>query len=82
MGRSRSTIRKWRAEIEKLSGYHFKKIRVSAHQYDFDFSQEELQKFISLVNVLDNKGTLHEAITQSFGNQALKKSSSKSERPN
>lgn len=55
-GKSHSTIKRWRREIEKLVGYKFEQeyIRTSQKTYNwvYVFSEDEMQKFISLSDEL------------------------------
>lgn len=69
--RSRSTVRKWRAKIEELSGHSFTRVRISRSLYDFDFNEKEVTQFIQLAQYLDNGDSLQTAITRSFGNQKM-----------
>ena len=70
-GKSISTIKKWRKKIEKLSGYEFTKTkaRVSRHsvQIFFDFSKDEVTKFIELSKEIDKTKDLDGSIKKVWG---------------
>lgn len=70
-GKSISTIKKWRKKIEKLSGYDFTKTkaRVSRHsvQIFFDFSKDEVTKFIELSKEIDKTKDLDGSIKKVWG---------------
>ncbi|MCO7183242.1 hypothetical protein M0P28_00670 [Streptococcus pasteurianus] len=70
-GKSISTIKKWRKKIEKLSGYEFTKTkaRVSRHsvQVFFDFSKDEVAKFIELSKEVDKTKDLDSSIKKVWG---------------
>lgn len=70
-GKSVSTIKKWRKRIENLSGYKFTKTkaRVSRHsvQVFFDFSKDEVAKFIELSKEIDKTKDLDSSIKKVWG---------------
>ena len=70
-GKSISTIKKWRKKIENLSGYEFTKTkaRVSRHsvQVFFDFSKDEVAKFIELSKEIDKTKDLDSSIKKVWG---------------
>ena len=70
-GKSVSTIKKWRKKIENLSGYKFTKTkaRVSRRsvQVFFDFSKDEIAKFIELSKEIDKTKDLDSSIKKVWG---------------
>lgn len=70
-GKSVRTIKKWRKKIENLSGYKFTKTkaRVSRRsvQVFFDFSKDEIAKFIELSKEIDKTKDLDSSIKKVWG---------------
>lgn len=70
-GKSHSTIKRWRREIEKLVGYKFEQeyIRTSQKTYNwvYVFSEDEMQKFISLSDELFFGEKLDSSIKKVWG---------------
>lgn len=70
-GKSVSTIKKWRLRIEKLSGYSFKKDKHKVSRYStqvfYEFTDEEVSKFIEVNNIVNRTNNLDQAIKQVWG---------------
>ena len=73
VGKSTSTVKKWRSQITKLSGYKFKFIKIPigygrGRGYNLvpSFTDEEVQKFIQTSNLIADKG-LDKAIKEVWG---------------
>lgn len=76
-GKSVSSVKKWRIKVEKVSGYRFKKIkaRVSPRsvQVFFDFTQEEVDKFVKLSKEIDKTKNLEKAVQVVWGDLEARK---------
>ena len=70
-GKSISTIKKWRKKIENLSGYEFTKTKARVSRYSvqvfFDFSKDEVAKFIELSKEIDKTKDLDSSIKKVWG---------------
>lgn len=85
LNRPYNTIRKWRGEIEKVSGYRFKRIKVRngrgrKNRTTYDFSEEDLQDFIEFEKLLMDGKNKENAISEIWGNLAEEKSSEQEDR--
>jgi polyhydroxyalkanoate synthesis regulator phasin len=73
LNRPYNTVRKWRGEIEKISGHSFTRIRVRngrgrKNRTAYDFSNEDVQDFLDFKKLLhDGKGK-EQAISEIWGN--------------
>lgn len=73
LNRPYNTVRKWRGEITKISGYEFKRIKTRnrrgiKNKLVYDFDNDELDCFIEISESLNSGKTLKQAITEIFGN--------------
>lgn len=70
-GKSISTIKKWRKKIETLSGYEFTKIKAKVSyrsvQTFFDFTKEEVSKFVELSKRVKKTNDLDNSIKNIWG---------------
>ena len=73
IGKSVSTIKKWRSKITELSGYEFSFIKIpigygKRHGYNWvpNFTDEEVEKFIQTSNLIADNG-LDKAIKMVWG---------------
>ena len=73
VGKSTSTVKKWRSQITKLSGYKFKFIKIPigygrgrGYNWVPSFTDEEVQKFIQTSNLIADNG-LDKAIKMVWG---------------
>lgn len=85
LNRPYNTIRKWRGEIEKLSGHHFKRIKVKngkgrKNRTTYDFSKDDLQDFLELEKLLSDGQSKEYAISEIWGNLAEEKRSEQDDR--
>lgn len=85
LNRPYNTIRKWRGEIEKLSGHHFKRIKVKngrgrKNRTTYDFSKDDLQDFLELEKLLSGGKSKEYAISEIWGNLAEEKRSEQDDR--
>ncbi|MFK4881592.1 hypothetical protein ACI1TC_10350 [Lactococcus petauri] len=85
LNRPYNTIRKWRGEIEKLSGHHFKRIKVKngkgrKNRTTYDFSKDDLQDFLELEKLLSDGKSKEYAISEIWGNLAEEKRSEQDNR--
>lgn len=85
LNRPYNTIRKWRGEIEKLSGHHFKRIKVKngkgrKNRTTYDFSKDDLQDFLELEKLLSDGKSKESAISEIWGNLAEEKRSEQDNR--
>lgn len=85
LNRPYNTIRKWRGEIEKLSGHHFKRIKVKngkrrKNRTTYDFSKDDLQDFLELEKLLSDGKSKECAISEIWGNLAEEKCSEQDNR--
>ncbi len=73
LNRPYNTVRKWRGEIEKISGHSFTRIKVRngrrrKNRTAYDFSKEDVQDFLDFEKLLrDGKGK-EQAISEIWGN--------------
>lgn len=73
LNRPYNTVRKWRGEIEKISGHSFTRIKVRngrrrKNRTAYDFSKEDVQDFLNFEKLLrDGKGK-EQAISEIWGN--------------
>ena len=73
LNRPYNTVRKWRGEIEKISGNSFARIKVrngrrQKNRTAYDFSKEDVQDFLDFEILLrDGKGK-EQAISEIWGN--------------
>ncbi|WP_394304554.1 hypothetical protein [Lactococcus muris] len=80
-----NTIRKWRGEIEKISGHQFNRIKVRngrgrKNRTTYDFSEEDLQDFIEFEKLLLEGKSKENAISEVWGNLAEEKRSEQESR--
>lgn len=85
LNRPYNTIRKWRGEIEKLSGHHFKRIKVKngkgrKNRTTYDFSEDDLQDLLALEKLLSDGKSKEYAISEIWGNLAEEKRSEQDDR--
>lgn len=85
INRPYNTIRKWRGEIEKFSGHHFKRIKVKngkgrKNRTTYDFSKDDLQDFLELEKLLSDGKSKEYAISKIWGNLAKEKHSERDDR--
>lgn len=70
-GKSYSAVKKWRISIERLSGYEFKKVKIKVtrkHVKDqYQFTEEEFEKFIKLSERIDKTKNMTKAVTDIWG---------------
>lgn len=70
-GKSHSTIKRWRREIEKIAGYKFEQeyIQTSKKTYNlvYVFTEDEMKKFISLSDELFFGERLNSSIKKVWG---------------
>lgn len=70
-GKSVSTIKKWRLRIENISGYSFKKAKHKVSRYStqvfYEFTDEEVSKFIEVNHLVNETNNLDQAIKQVWG---------------
>lgn len=70
-GKSRSSVKKWRTAIERLSGHQFKKtrMRVSRRRVQdiYQFTEEEFEKFIKLSNRIDETNNMAQSVVEIWG---------------
>ena len=76
-GKSLTTVKRWRREIERISGYHFKRVRerVSYNRTvdRYYFTEDELDDFIILSALVDETKNLEQSIIAIWGNLKQKK---------
>lgn len=77
INRPYNTVRKWRGEIEKVSGHQFNRIRVRnglgrKHRVAYDFSNEDAQDFLTFKKLLLEGLSKEKAISEIWGNLAEK----------
>lgn len=77
LNRPYNTVRKWRGEIEKVSGHQFNRIRVRngrgrKHRVTYDFSKEDVQDFLTFKKLLLEGLSKEKAISEIWGNLAEK----------
>ncbi|MTD40383.1 hypothetical protein GIX45_17510 [Erwinia sp. CPCC 100877] len=80
-----STVRKWRADITRVSGVDFAYIKVKNGQgrrnrTTYDFSREDVEKFKQFMDVLEEGRNKEQAITQVFGSETSRKKKSDEEK--
>ncbi|MGN1395463.1 MAG: hypothetical protein ACI4WD_02965, partial [Lactococcus garvieae] len=85
LNRPYNTIRKWRGEIEKISGHHFKRIKVRngkgrKNRTTYDFSEDDLEDFIEFEKLLSEGKRKEVAISEIWGNLVEEKQSEQDER--
>lgn len=85
LNRPYNTIRKWRGEIEKISGHHFKRIKVRngkgrKNRTTYDFSEDDLKDFIEFEKLLSEGKNKEAAISEIWGNLVEEKQSEQDER--
>ncbi|WP_213495627.1 hypothetical protein [Lactococcus formosensis] len=85
LNRPYNTIRKWRGEIEKISGYHFNRIKVRngrgrKNRTTYDFSKDDLQDFLALEKLLLDGKSKEYAISEIWGNLAEEERSKQDDR--
>lgn len=83
--RSYNTIRKQRGEIEKISGHHFKRIKVRngkgrRNRTTYDFSEDDLKDFIEFEKLLSEGKNKEAAISEIWDNLVEEKQSEQDER--
>ena len=81
LNRPVSTVRKWRADITKISGINFTTIKVKngkgrKNRTTYDFSKEDVEKIKCFMHLVIKGKIKEQAITQIFGNEELKKQKS------
>ena len=85
LNRPYNTIRKWRGEIEKISGHQFKRIKVRngkgrKNRTTYDFSEDDLEDFIEFEKLLSEGKNKEAAISEIWGNLVEEKQSEQNER--
>ena len=85
LNRPYNTIRKWRGEIEKISGHQFKRIKVRngkgrKNRTTYDFSEDDLEDFIEFEKLLSEGKRKEDVISEIWGNLAEEKQSEQDER--
>lgn len=85
LNRPYNTIRKWRGEIEKLSGHNFKRIKIKhgrarKNRTTYDFSKDDLQDFLELEKLLSDGKSKEYAISEIWGNLAEEKRAEQDDR--
>ena len=85
LNRPYNTIRKWRGEIEKISGHHFKRIKVRngkgrKNRTTYDFSEDDLEDFLEFEKLLSEGKRKEAAISEIWGNLVEEKQSEQDER--
>ena len=85
LNRPYNTIRKWRGEIEKISGHQFKRIKVRngkgrKNRTTYDFSEDDLEDFLEFEKLLSEGKRKEEAISEIWGNLVEEKQSEQDER--
>ncbi|WP_338961257.1 hypothetical protein [Lactococcus garvieae] len=85
LNRPYNTIRKWRGEVEKISGYHFERIKVRngrgrKNRTTYNFSQEDLQDFLEFEKLLLDGKSKENAISEIWGNLAEEERSKQEDR--
>lgn len=70
-GKSRSSVKKWRITVERLSGHQFKKtrMRVSRRRVQdiYQFTEEEFEKFIKLSKRIDETNNMAQSVVEIWG---------------
>lgn len=85
LNRPYNTIRKWRGEIEKISGHQFKRIKVKngkgrKNRTTYDFSEDDLENFLEFEKLLSEGKRKEDAISEIWGNLVEEKQSEQDER--
>ncbi len=75
LNRPYNTVRKWRGEIEKISGHSFTRIKVRngrgrKNRTAYDFSKEDVQGFLDFEKLLRDGKNKEQAISEIWGNLA------------
>lgn len=78
LNRPVSTVRKWRADITRISGVTFNYIKVRngrgrKNRTTYNFSNEDVEKFKLFMNRLKEEKSKEQAIIQVFGSETLEK---------
>jgi len=73
LNRPYNTVRKWRGEIEKISGHSFTRIKVRngrgrKNRTAYDFSKEDVQDFLDFEKLLRDGKSKEQAISDIWGN--------------
>ncbi|WEV61287.1 hypothetical protein OZX68_03400 [Streptococcaceae bacterium ESL0729] len=73
LGRSYDTIRKWRSDITRISGYEFKRTKVingrgRKNRTIYYFTEDDLDCFKDMAEMIDSGKTKEQAISEIFGN--------------
>lgn len=81
LNRPLSTIRKWRAEIERISGIDFERIKVRngkrrKNRTTYDFTQKDVENFKDFIKLLKEGKSKEQAIILTFGSVELRKKKS------
>lgn len=85
LNRPLSTIRKWRAEIERISGINFERIKVSngkrrKNRTTYDFTQQDVENFKDFIKLLKEGKSKEQAIILTFGSVELRKKKNEEEK--
>lgn len=82
-GKSLTTVKRWRREIERISGYHFKRVRerISYNRTvdRYYFTEDELDNFITLSTLVDESKNLEQSIIAIWGDLKQKKAQEREE---
>ncbi|WP_407350116.1 hypothetical protein VNN41_06945 [Lactococcus garvieae] len=75
INRPYNTVRKWRGDIEEISGHQFHRIKVKngrgqKHRVAYDFSKEDVQDFLEFKKLLLSGKSKEKAISEIWGNLA------------
>lgn len=85
LNRPLSTIRKWRAEIERISGIDFERIKIRngkrrKNRTTYDFTQKDVENFKDFIKLLKEGKSKEQAIILTFGSVELRKKKSEEEK--
>lgn len=85
LNRPYNTVRKWRGEIEKISGHQFNRIKVRngrgrKNRVAYDFSMEDMQDFLEFKKLLLSGKSKEKAIAEIWGNSDEEKRAEQEDR--
>lgn len=85
LNRPYNTVRKWRGEIEKISGHQFNRIKVRngkgrKNRTTYNFSKDDLNDFIEFEKLLSEGKSKVAAISEIWGNLVEEEQSKQDER--
>lgn len=85
LNRPYNTVRKWRGEIEKISGHQFNRIKVRngkgrKNRTTYNFSKDDLDDFIEFEKLLSEGKSKVAAISEIWGNLVEEEQSKQDER--